>query len=109
MESEAMNNNIEVISMNIIMHAGDARTLVMEALSNLAENKDNEAKEKLVKAKEELVTAHQIHTSFIQNVASGENEQEYSVLFSHAQDTLMTIYSEFNIANKLVEIFINRK
>ena len=36
--------------------------------------------------------------------ARGE-EREYSLLFAHAQDTLMTIYSEINIAKQLLKIF----
>lgn len=100
---------IEAVAMNMIMHAGDARTLVMEALDNLAENKDDEAYSKMEEAHAELIVAHQYQTSFIQHVASGEIEQEYSVLFTHAQDTLMTIYSEYNVANKLINIFRNRK
>jgi PTS system cellobiose-specific IIA component len=100
---------IEVVAMNMIMHAGDARTLIMEALDDLADNKDDEALEKMEKAHEELIQAHQIQTGFIQHVASGEVEETYSVLFTHAQDTMMTIYSEYNVTNKLINIFKNRK
>lgn len=32
-------------------------------------------------------------------------KSEYSLLFAHAQDTLMTIYSEINIAKQLLKIF----
>ena len=40
----------------------------------------------------------------IQGETRGE-ESEYSLLFAHAQDTLMTIYSEINIAKQLLKIF----
>ena len=100
---------IEVFAMNMIMHAGDARTLIMDALEDVAENNDDAAMKKLDEAHEELIKAHKVQTSYIQHVAAGEVEQEYSVLFTHAQDTMMTIYSEYNIANRLLKIFKNRK
>ncbi len=34
-----------------------------------------------------------------------EKKTEYSLIFAHAQDTLMTIYSEINIAKQMIKIF----
>lgn len=99
---------IEAYAMNMIMHAGDARTLIMDALEDIANSEDENAKKKLEEAHEELIKAHQIQTSYIQHVASGEIEEHYSVLFTHAQDTMMTIYSEYNMTNRLLKIFENR-
>ena len=45
-----------------------------------------------------------MQTDAIQGETRGE-ESEYSLLFAHAQDTLMTIYSEINIAKQLLKIF----
>lgn len=45
-----------------------------------------------------------MQTDAIQNETRGE-KSEYSLLFAHAQDTLMTIYSEINIAKQLIKIF----
>ncbi len=38
------------------------------------------------------------------SLSEGE-KQEYSLLFSHAQDTLMVIYSEIITAKQLVQVF----
>ncbi len=108
-ELNIMDTPIEVFAMNMIMHAGDARTLIMDALEDVAANNDDEALKKLEEAHDELIKAHQVQTSYIQHVASGEVEEQYSVLFTHAQDTMMTIYSEYNIAYRLLKIFTNRK
>lgn len=108
-EFDIQSTPIEVYAMNMIMHAGDARTLIMDALEDVANNKDEEALKKLEEAHKELIEAHQIQTSYIQHVASDEIQQEYSVLFTHAQDTMMTIYSEYNIAYRLLNIFMKRK
>ena len=40
-----------------------------------------------------------------ENSLSLSEKSEYSLLFAHAQDTLMTIYSEINIAKQLLKIF----
>ena len=48
--------------------------------------------------------APQVQTDAIQSETRGET-CEYSLLFAHAQDTLMTIYSEINIAKQLIKIF----
>jgi PTS system cellobiose-specific IIA component len=63
-----------------------------------------EAKEKLNNAQEYIKNAHSLQTGIIQGEARGE-KYEYSLLFNHAQDTLMTIYSELNIAKQLLGIF----
>lgn len=91
------------VAMQIIMHAGDARTETMNALRALKEFDTEKAKEHLAGAKEYLIKAHNVQTSELQAEAEGK-EIEYSMLFSHAQDTCMTVYSEMNIAEHLIDI-----
>jgi Phosphotransferase system cellobiose-specific component IIA len=43
----------------------------------------------------------------LQEEAEGDKVQ-YSVLFTHAQDTLMTIMSEYNLAKHLITVFEKR-
>lgn len=94
---------LEEVAMQIILHAGDARTLVMESLKLLETENFAEAREKLRQASDELSLAHQSQTGIIQLEAQGI-PQRSSLLFAHAQDTLMTIKSELNIAKQLIEI-----
>ena len=61
-----MNNEMTTVAMQMILHAGDARTYIEEA--------------------------------------NGMKHELY-VLFIHAQDTLMTIKSEYELARQLIEIF----
>jgi len=49
------------------------------------------------------VKAHNAQTEVIQNQVSGENT-EYSLLFVHAQDTLMTITTELRMVQKMIPI-----
>jgi PTS system cellobiose-specific IIA component len=51
-----------------------------------------------------LVVAHRIQTKKLQEEAEGD-DVTYSVLFTHAQDTVMTIMSEYNLAKRLINIF----
>lgn len=90
-------------AMQIILHAGDARVSVKKTLDALAEFKIELAKEFLKDAQMKITEAHRIQTNSIQDETRGKTS-EYSLLFAHAQDTLMTIYSEINIAKQLVKI-----
>ncbi len=92
------------IAMSIILHAGEARTACKEALDGVAEMDFDKAQERLKEAVAKITLAHKIQTDAIQGEARGE-QKEYSLLFAHAQDTLMTIYSEINITKQMVKIF----
>ena len=50
-----------------------------------------------------IVKAHNAQTEVIQSQVSGEN-MEYSLLFVHAQDTVMTITTELRMTQKLLPI-----
>lgn len=104
-----MSNNIEenelvLVAMNIILHAGDARTKVQSALDLLKVKDFNGAKNELVEAKDKIRLAHASQTEVIQNETRGVH-YEPCLLFTHAQDTLMTINSEYLIASQMVDLF----
>lgn len=90
-------------AMQIILHAGDARLKTAEALTALKSFDIEGAKQHLLDANEDIVAAHQSQTASLQAESNGE-EIEYSILFTHAQDTCMTVCSEINIAQQLVDI-----
>lgn len=94
-------------TMEIILQAGDARVLITKAMECVADGDYEQAEELMKQANEKLVAAHRIQTKKLQEEAEGENPK-YSVLFTHAQDTLMTINSEYNISKNLVNIFKKR-
>lgn len=98
------NNVLIPVSMAIIMSAGNARTKANEALDELAAFHFDIAKQKIKEARENILKAHQEQTSIIQGEAAG-NHYDACLLFSHAQDTLMTIMSEVNLAEKMIMVF----
>ncbi len=98
------NDQLNQLSMNILVHAGNARDHLVQALESL-ENMDFEkAKKEVKEARQEVVVAHGLQTDTLQLEASGE-QIRYSTLFCHAQDTLMTAQSEILIGEHLVRLF----
>ena len=93
--------DINMIAMDVIMNAGDGRVKVDAALAALA-NVDLTQAETLL-LEELIVKAHNAQTEVIQDQVSGE-DTEYSLLFIHAQDTLMTITTELRMTQKLLPI-----
>lgn len=99
-----MDDKLAPISMQIIILAGDSRKLAHEAGDAIAEGDFSQAAELLELAQGKIREAHMIHTDCIQAAAAGE-EFGYSMLFTHAQDTLMTVNSEFRLMKKLANVF----
>ena len=91
-------------AMGIILSAGDARLFCKAALDAIAVYDMDLAKEKMKEAHAKITEAHKIQTDAIQEETRGA-ESEYTLLFAHAQDTLMTVYSEINIAKQMIKIF----
>ena len=90
-------------AMSIILNAGDARVECKQALDAIAIADFAKAEEKLKEANKKITLAHKVQTDAIQEETRGK-ERAYSLLFAHAQDTLMTIYSEINLAKQMLKI-----
>lgn len=93
-------------SMSILINSGEARNLIKEAYDNILENKYDLANKCIKEAHKYILEAHKKQTDEIQKEASGD-KIEYSLLFSHAQDTMMTINSEFITCKKMLKLFKN--
>jgi PTS system cellobiose-specific IIA component len=92
------------IALEIIMQAGDARLCISDAIKAAACGDYEKIDEKLEEAKKHLAKAHRRQTDIVQSEGEG-NKHEHTLLFMHAQDTLMTIYSEMNIIRQLKVVF----
>ena len=89
----------------IILHAGDCRNLLNEAINDLLDDKsEEEVKDKITQAKKEITKAHVIQTDMIQS-SINEEELQTTLLFTHAQDTLMTINSEVNLVQSMIRLY----
>ena len=87
----------------IILHSGNARKLISDAYAELIEFDFDAARKKIELAREETMFAHKEQSKII---SSETNEQsiEFSLLLTHAQDTLMSAVSEIQIAKNLIEL-----
>lgn len=92
--------------MELVMFGGNARELIRKAMKEAACKHITIAKELLVKANEELIKGHRSQTEVLQLECSGES-QGYNVLFCHGMDTLMTVKSEYEIAEILLNLLEN--
>lgn len=96
-------NPMEMAIMNIIINAGDCKNHCYTALANVKEGKYEEADKEMELAGEALAKAHDSQTEMLQKEAAGE-KTEFSILFVHAQDHLMTAISEKNLIEQIIEL-----
>lgn len=98
-----MTEEMEMIIFNIINHAGTAKGLAYEALSEAENGSYDKAALLLKEADASLLEAHKIQTGIIQAEARGE-KQELSILFVHAQDQLMTSMESRTMIESLIKM-----
>ncbi len=102
-----MEEKVVQVAMQVILHAGNARNLIRNSGNLIVDNKLDGVEEMLAEAKKEIILAHKAQTELLQNEAKG-NKIEMSILFSHAQDTLMTTDSECFIIETLYKTLRRR-
>ena len=96
--------NLEQAVMQIIVGAGNARSLAMEAIDIAQSGEIQEAKAKLEEANEKLNEAHNGQTALLTKEASGERV-EVTLLFIHGQDHLMNAMTVRDLADKFVGLY----
>jgi len=95
---------LQQTAMQMILHAGDARVSLRAAYEAIADQDFAKAREVLAQAKADITLAHKAQTQLIQAEARGVRH-DASLLFNHAQDTLMTVNSEWVTATNLLGVF----
>ncbi len=93
------------VAMQIVIAAGDARNATGKALDCVGQLDFAGAKEYMKEAHSHISEAHNAQTEMIQAEISGEEKIQPSMLFSHAQDTLMTVMSEIHMTDKMIAVF----
>lgn len=93
------------IAMQMILSAGNGRDKINQALCALEEEFDFHKYDTLMKeAHIDITKAHQFQTQVVQSTIE-DDSVETTFLFTHAQDTLMTINTEMNLAKHLGKMF----
>lgn len=97
-------DDLQVVAFEIILHSGDARTIVHEGLNLMNEGKFEEAEKKMEDANNELLEAHKSQTKLLQDYANGD-EITMEVIMVHAQDHLMTTMTLREMAIEFLKMY----
>ncbi|EHO32608.1 hypothetical protein HMPREF0981_00083 [Erysipelotrichaceae bacterium 6_1_45] len=103
MKENNVDTEITQVAMQIILHAGDARTQLEKALGEAEDGNFHKVDQLMEEARDNIILAHNSQTALIQEEARG-NHHEFSMLFTHAQDTMMTIQCELRITQHIIKI-----
>lgn len=99
-----VNETMDLVGFSIISNVGTAKSLVMEALYAAKEGQFDLAEEKLAESRQFFIEGHKIHSSLIQKEASGE-KVEFSMLFMHAEDQLMSAETISELVKEMIEMY----
>ncbi|HWO78065.1 MAG TPA: PTS lactose/cellobiose transporter subunit IIA [Bacillus sp. (in: firmicutes)] len=94
----------EQINFMLILHSGNARSKVVQAIREYREGNVEEADHLLIQAEEDLQVAHQIHFKMVQQEASGD-KVEFNLLLMHAEDHLMSTLTMKELVKELLDLF----
>lgn len=94
----------EQINFMLILHSGNARSKIIQALRAYREGHVEEADNLLVQAEEDLRVSHEIHFKMVQKEASGD-KVEFALLLMHAEDHLMSTLTMKELVKELLDIF----
>lgn len=99
-----MDERIAQIAMELIFHAGNAKSNAMLAITN-AENSDFKvAKDLITEGESSLSDAHKIQTKLMQDEIN-DGIVEKSILLIHAQDHFMSAMDTLDLAKKFVTLY----
>lgn len=98
------NSKYEMIAMNIIASAGEARSASIEALREAREGNFEEAEKLIAEAEETIQTAHKSQMDLLVQEANGE-KAELSILLIHAQDHFMTSLLALDLSREIIELY----
>ena len=102
-------NEFNTRAMQILLHAGEAKEIIKRAVDKMLKENCSEAQceEIMQAASKELLLAHKEQTSVIQETVTCEN-LTIPLLFIHAQDTLMTTKSEFQLTQSIITLYFKK-
>ncbi len=95
-------DKIAEISMEIIMYAGVAKSLMVEALNLAEESKYEEIDGMLKEAEENLTEANKTHFKVLQEDAKGK--MTLDVLFIHAEDQFISTQMFFSTTKAIIAL-----
>ncbi|MCT1905232.1 PTS lactose/cellobiose transporter subunit IIA [Oceanobacillus sojae] len=95
---------IQQLSFQIILHAGNAKSDVMNAVTLAKNSEFEEAAKKMNLAEDSFAKAHHMQTKLLQDEANGK-VTELSVILIHAQDHLMNALTVKDLAVEMIDMY----
>jgi len=99
-----MDQGLERICFGMISQAGEARSMVFQALEEAKQGDIEAAKDLIEKSRAPMCEAHKLQMELLTMEARGESPTA-SVLLVHAQDLLMATTTERDLATFIIELF----
>ncbi|MBO0447817.1 PTS lactose/cellobiose transporter subunit IIA [Enterococcus ureilyticus] len=90
--------------MQIIVYAGNAKSLAMNAIKEAKGGEITEAKRILEESKDNLKIAHQHHTNILKTFASNPDEP-VNMFLTHAQDHMMAAITATDFTKEFIELY----
>ena len=91
-------------AMQMIMHAGNAKSSALMAIDDAEEGDFAAAEADLAEAATEMHKAHDLQLSLIQKEASGD-AVELSLILVHAEDHLTMAIHAMDMATRMVDLY----
>ena len=91
------------LAFQLILHAGNAKSLAMEAMFVAKKGNFDEAEAKLNEADSAFNEAHHVQTDLIQKEAGG-TDFDLPLIMIHAQDHLMTTLTLKDLAREIIDL-----
>ena len=95
--------DLEMVAMALIGHAGESKSLAYQALYAAKAGNFDEAAKLMEESSEEMLKSHEIQTSLIVKEASGE-KLETGLIMVHAQDHLMNAILCQDLAREIISL-----
>ncbi len=106
---ENQNTSVEIdqeqVVMEIIVNAGEARSLCFEALQQARKGEFDVARENIKRSRECINKAHLTQTKLIE-LDQGEGKVPMTLVMVHAQDHLMTTIVVQELATEMLEVHL---
>lgn len=91
------------MAFNIIVHAGESRSLSSEAMDMAEQYRFDKAEELLKKANDEFLVCHEIQTDMLVKESNGE-KSDVNIILIHAQDHLTMATMAMDSARRWIRI-----
>ena len=98
---------METIIMELVVNAGSARSIAIEAIRAAKSSDFAKADAMLEEADQTLLKSHEVQTELIQKELNGE-KVEVGLLMVHAQDHLMNAMTVMDLAREIIDILRER-